>query len=362
MQSPPKLILHIGHFKTGTTALQEFLMDNSSKLESQGVLYSPFPQHLNKHSMLAFALMVDSGVKEAKQRFNSDFTAEEVWQQVFDVVRSLEKGQSLLVSTEEFMRIGEHPAAAEKLREIFATAPDIPVKIVAYLRSPNSHLHAWYNQLVKLGANFGNFDTSVQSRMERIHWDYAQALRPWIETFGAEQVILRQFHDGLRKDNALFADFLSAIDCEFQPSMTLPPRDPNPRLDDRILDLKRAYLHANLPRPVIDRVITRAAQNLEAETAVDPLRHSLDFETIRDASEAAITALAALPQATLDVAQLTSDLPRPLSSDARMMGDLVALLGGEMASLRSSLREVNQRLTKLEGTQSPSATGPDADA
>ncbi len=49
-------------------------------------------------------------------------------------------------------------------------ASDIPVKIVAYLRSPNSHLHAWYNQLVKLGANFGNFAVTDQdvSRIPRI--------------------------------------------------------------------------------------------------------------------------------------------------------------------------------------------------
>lgn len=348
MTTPPTLILHIGHFKTGTTALQEFCMDNLKDMERQGVVYSPFPQHLNKHSMLAYALLSEAGVKSVDRMFQSENSAEEVWTQLFEVVRALDDGQSLLVSTEEFMRIGEHPAAVTRLREIFATAPDIPVKIVAYLRSPNSHLHAWYNQLVKLGSKHGNFDTCVQSGMERIHWDYARALQPWIEIFGAEQVTIRHFHRDLRQDNALFIDFLSAIGCEFLPTMTIPPRDPNPRLDDRVVGLKRAYLHANLPDPMIDWAVTRATKNLEAETAPKPNRPETDFDTIRDASKAGIAALADLPHANLDTAQLIQDLPRPLADDARRMSDLVALLGGELASVRLQMREMGRRLHALE--------------
>ena len=353
MTKPAELILHIGHFKTGTTALQICFASNAAKLEEQGVFYSPIPMHLSKHSALAFCLLHDAGVTELMHGYKPLQSTPEIWGNLFDTVRLLDSGQSLLVSSEELIRVGGYPQAAEGLRTVIADNPDIPVRVIAYLRAPNSHLHSWHNQLVKMGVSTGNFDTTVRTGMERVHWDAASALRPWVEVFGAENVILRQFHDTLRDGDALLVDFMTALGFDALTNPTLPKQDPNPRLDDRISDLKRAYLRAGLPKPMTDKTVALAAANLTEEMGDDAAGES--FVTIRATALAGITELAGLPNAGLDVPSMTADLPTPLSDDARALSELVVLLGGEIAQLRTVLRETNRRMNRLENKLNPTA-------
>lgn len=343
-----KLILHIGHFKTGTTALQSFCSANAELLGHQGLVYAPFGVKNHKHSALAFSVLRDAGVTKLLYDFASTRTAQDHWAEVFDAVRALPKDHSILVSSEEFMRLGEHPAAVALLRDIFATAPDIPIHIVAYLRAPNSHLRSWYNQLIKLGIPAGNFDMAVRSEIETIHWDYARALRPWLDIFGADRVTLRQFDDNLRLGDALYTDFLEAIGYRFPATASVPHKDPNPRLDDRVLDFKRAYTRAGIGPNIIAQAMTRAATNLDAEGDAEALRNAPSFETIRGIARAGITSLAKLPGASLNTAHLLANLPKPLPPEARMMGDLVALLAGELAQMRNQHRQMVARLTRLE--------------
>lgn len=362
MNPTAELILHIGHYKTGTTALQVSCTAHDAALAQQGLVYSPFPLHLHKHSALAFCLLQEAGVKTLMHGFNTTTSARDLWERVFKLARGMKSGQSLLVSSEEFMRLGEHVGAHQNLQAIFAEAPDIRVRVIAYLRSPQSHLLSWYNQLVKMGATDSNFDATVCGEIESIHWDYARALAPWIKTFGPDRVIVRHYHEGLRDGGALFSDFLEALGYRVPPGFHAPHRDPNPRLDDRILGLKRAYMRAELPKGLINSAIARATDNLAIEDGTGQLPETPDFVTIREAARAGIESLVTLPHASLDAAQLCANLPRPLSAEARAMSDLVALLAGELGQMRAVQRNMNTRLTALENAlASYSKTATNAD-
>jgi hypothetical protein len=362
MSKPANLILHIGHYKTGTTALQVFCAANAAPLAAQGLIYSPFPLKLGKHSPLAFSLLRDAGVTTLMHGFDAPAKAPELWATLFDAVRSLDAGQTLLVSSEEFMRLGAHPGAAALLRDIMATAPDIRVRVIVYLRPPHSHLWSWYNQLIKMRIKVGSFETAVRSQMEPIHWDYARALAPWIEIFGAEQVELRQFHDGLRDGDALYADFLETLGFAVPVTAITPPRDPNPRLDDRILDIQRALLRANLPKWMVDQAATRMAANLVAEDAQEELKGTPDLDAIAQAARAGITTLATLPGAALDLGAMTADLPRIQdNAEARALRDLVILLAGELAHLRSLQQQSALKLIALEKRLDALLPGADGD-
>jgi len=350
MTKPAELILHIGHYKSGTTALQVFCTSNAAALERQGLHYAQYPLKMLKHSGLAYSVLRDAGVETMLYDFKAEENAVQMWSKVFDAVRALDPGQSLLVSSEEFMRIGAHPAATEVLREVFAGAPDIPVRVIAYVRAPHDHLRSWYNQLIKLGISVGNFETAVRSEIEVIHWDYARALEPWLSVFGEERVIVRQFQDDLREGDGLYADFLEALGFGLPITAKVPERDPNPRMDDRILDLKRAFIRANLTKPVINQAVERALENLAAEDGAGGLADAPTFEEIRSTSKAGIDALSALPNTNLNPEKMLSHLPRPLSEDARQMGDLVTLLAGEMANMRNHQQRLNRRLTALENS------------
>jgi len=342
------LILHIGHYKTGTTALQVFLHQNRDVLAHQGLVYAAAPVKNAKQSALAYALLRDTGVNTLLHGFNNPATAAELWNDIIGAARDLPAGHALLISSEEFMRLGAHPAASALLSDILSKAPDLRLRIIAYLRPPQEHLQSWYNQLVKMGMQVGTFDTAVRGQMESIHTDYGAALAPWIELAGADNVILRGFHPALRHGDALYADFLDALGFRLPVTADSPLSDPNPRLDDRVLPLKRAYDQAGLPARLTAHLLLRAQALLAQDDNPATLDGAPDFDTLRNTARAGITALAALPHADLDIETLLDHLPHPTPPEARVLSDAVTMLAGELAQLRNAQRRILTRLDALE--------------
>ena len=104
------IYLHIGHYKTGTTALQVFLARNRAKLLRRGLGYPEKICNHAKHSKLAFSLYHATGVDTLMHGYRDATPPEEIWAQIFAAARA-SKAPKLLVSSEEFMRLGAHPAA-----------------------------------------------------------------------------------------------------------------------------------------------------------------------------------------------------------------------------------------------------------
>ena len=52
-----KIILHIGNYKTGTSALQNFLYKNRQKLMEYGIYYGNTWKVVNNHAGLAFGIL-----------------------------------------------------------------------------------------------------------------------------------------------------------------------------------------------------------------------------------------------------------------------------------------------------------------
>jgi hypothetical protein len=350
MQKPHELILHIGHYKTGTTALQVFMEQNRTVLARAGLTYATSASRNSKHSPLAFALLREAGVTSLMYGFNYPQTAAELWHTLFDEVRALPKRQALLVSSEEFMRLGAHPAAATILRDILAEAPDVRVRVIAYLRPPQAHLRSWYNQMVKLRHPVAGFDAALRSQFEPIHWDYAQALSPWIEMLGTEAVILRGFDDTLRDGDALYRDFLEALGYALPGNCAMPIKDPNPRLDDRLLPLRRALNHTRLPRKATEQIM-RVAE--EALATFDGPGDGTEMAQIREAAQSGIERLSHLPHAGFDVQRILADLPRASDPQDQTVEALVAILSHEITQVQTAQRKMMARLAKLEASLGP---------
>ena len=349
MSTARELILHIGHYKTGTTALQVFLERNRALLAGQGLMYAQAPVKFSKHSALAFSLLRDAGVTALMHDFRNRHSAAELWQELFAATRALPEGTSMLVSSEEFIRLGAHPAAAALLRAQIDTARDLRFRVIAYLRPPQEHLRSWYNQLVKMGVPVGGFDAAVRAQMEAVHWDYALALKPWIALFGPEAIVLRSFEPDLRDGDALFEDFLAALGHGLPMAASTTPGDPNPRMDDRVLGIRRALTRAGLPKDLAGQVMARAKASFDAETAADALSDAPDFDTIRQRADAGIAALAALPGAgDLNAALLRAALPAPQDAGERQLEQAVVALSSELAQMRSAQLRQAARLNALE--------------
>lgn len=347
------IYLHIGHYKTGTTALQAAMTKNTKSLARQGVHYLSEIRRHNKHSSLAFSILQAAGVTDLMHGYANKQTPQDVWNQMFDEARQ-SSGKDIVASTEEFMRIGAHPDAREILREIIAPVrAEFDFRIIVYLRAPLSHLQSWYNQLVKMNTGpVPSFNAAVCDLMEPVHYDYAQGLAPWIDIFGPDALIVRPYTDDLRQDGALFADFLSVFDVT--PSMWTKAanRVSNPRMDDNQVEIARVMQAAGASEELIARVQVRAAR-LREQTKRGS---GTDMSDVAARARAGLDTLAALPGNSVDAATFAQELPL-LSSDTHgediaTLTDLVVFLFADINLLRTNLHNTQagilKRLVALE--------------
>ena len=348
------IYLHIGHFKTGSTALQVFLDENRKKLIRRGLDYAKVSLVHSKHSELAFSLYRAAGVETLMHGYADPTSPQEIWANFFDYAAA-SRSEQVLASSEEFMRLAAHPRAVAILQEIVAPVRhQFDIRIVAYLRSPNSHLRSWYNQLVKMKAAPPDFNTAVTRTIEPVHYDYAFALAPWIEIFGQKAVTLRPYQEGLRQDAGLYRDFLTTLGLSYDQAplggWDLAEEDVNPRLDERLLELTRAMQEAGMSEDLFPWVQQRAERLLpeiaEQAAAFDRIiaRAGEGLEQLKALSNngIALTEYAADPPVAdpawkADLARMTTVLLREQVVLRQRMGERQAELLARIEALETRL-------------------------
>ncbi|WP_294230281.1 hypothetical protein [uncultured Shimia sp.] len=362
------IYIHIGHYKTGTTALQVFMNSNRQALRELGTLWNKgvdYPEQfcdLAKHSKMAFSIYREAGVSSLMYGFQNDVPAQTRWNNFFDYVRQ-SKCPSVLISSEEFMRMGANPAAAQLLNDIIAPVKnEFTFKIIAYLRRTDAHLRSWYNQLVKLRQPVPDFNSTVCDVMEPIHYDYSLALKPWIEMFGSKSVIVRPYTETLRENNELFRDFLGIMGIPFDGKNAkhwdVPGDRINLRMEDRFLELTRITQNMGMKAGRPKQLRERFAKLLDDHQPEH--KSSQSFDDVVETSRRAMEALKA-SQNTAPLATLFADHPPVADApDRAEMLNLTQLLLQENTTLRNRLnkhaQEVNTRLDAIEdqlGTKKP---------
>lgn len=345
-----KLWIHIGHFKTGTTALQVFCVTNRRKLAHHGVPYSTESLNHAKHSRLAFSLYRKAGVTTLMHGFADDTSPEVHWNGVLNELMS-GRAPAALISSEEFMRLGSHPEAERILASIIAPWREkIDFRIIAYLRPPNSHLRSWYNQLIKMKEPVPDYNTAVTSTMEAVHYDYALALAPWRRIFGDESIRLRTYREEFKNNTEIFHDFLTTLGIECAHDMSgwkLPKRDVNPRMDDRLLEFARIANRIGLQDEAKDWLLKRIGDVLESRPD-DGLRA---FNEVCTRSDKGLEQLHAELDG-LDLSSLQQDTPQPDPTDAANMELALEIALGEVAVLRRqhnrAFKDLSDRIEALE--------------
>ncbi|MEP4039198.1 hypothetical protein [Pseudophaeobacter sp.] len=341
------LYLHIGHFKTGTTAIQQFLHLNPRLLKRHGLVFAQTKQEHSKHSDLAFSLYQAAGVKDLMHGYAKPETPHEVWTSVFEELRRSRRS-GMIVSTEELIRLACFPKAVEILKKIVETAPDLDIKIIAYLRAPDSHLRSWYNQLVKRGCKTPSFNAAISHRTEPEHYDYALALKPWISLFGAESIFLRHYSEDSRKDRALFHDFLSIFNIEMpRLGVTHVIEDPNPRMAEDTLEVARILQNADASNRIVETSQNRSNAYFQMEETQNLARSADAFEEIRSRTLGGLDQLAQqLPEFSKPLKKFRAHLPvqeAGASSDGCL---LAGLLLSERHVLRKTMNSQNWMLTE----------------
>ena len=195
----PRLFLHIGTHKTGTTSLQRFLTVNRAVLRRQGLVYpDPAIGGFGKryaHHQVAHAMAGRSGAgsPEDARRF-------------FDKVRRDLRGrEAAIVSAEALYRhvlggtdserrfdAGDGPGdPLPYIRRVRDCLGDFDVTVLVMLRRQDAFLESLYAEQVMTTSYRGDIDRFVTDRA----WlaDYDARLTMWASVFGADRLSVRTF-------------------------------------------------------------------------------------------------------------------------------------------------------------------------
>ena len=137
-----KLVLHIGHAKTGTTALQNGLYDNRDFLAQYGVLYPQPPDSTTNHGALTGVVLDPNRwsrkiVNQQQSKRNSLIKAAgAILRQISDAAES-DQFHTVVLSSEYFFR----DLSREEVDRVRATITELfsTVHIIAYVRHPLDH-------------------------------------------------------------------------------------------------------------------------------------------------------------------------------------------------------------------------------
>lgn len=207
MTSRKTLFLHIGSHKTATTFLQNALATNPAVLQQLGLLYPQAGRIWEAHFRLCWELKDPALHDRPLERLP-------LWSELLAELDAAPQPVAV-ISSEEF-GLGLDPARLAALKAHH------DVRVIFYLRSPDSYMESFYNQFVK---DFGTRETrTIETYMAEeglFFLDTMRLLRPWIDIFGPAAMRLR-LYDRAHLPEGILADFLRTLGFSFWPEFRPP--------------------------------------------------------------------------------------------------------------------------------------------
>ena len=201
------LLVHIGMPKTGTTALQNFLLINNDKLERYGWCYP----------VLSGGLMGESGRLELSDIEKSgngcwiyrscvlnDIKSE--WDKGMEFVLKYLENKNVIISAEDIYDYGMEKfitAVKEKYKN---------VKVIVNLRRQDRAIESRYSQWIKTQDECSTFKEFVDSNVVPENWlNYLLKLDLLSQMLGRENLIVRIYEKQQLIKHDIVADFLSVL-------------------------------------------------------------------------------------------------------------------------------------------------------
>lgn len=181
----PRLFLHIGTPKTGSTAIQHFLARNFDQLRAQGVNFVREGRKREAHNL----------VLQARRAGN----IAAVMDKVVAEIESRPEATHILTS-EMYFGAG----AAQDLADALPDTLRADTRILVYLRRQDRFLEALYKQRVKTGRYLGGALDFARAKLGNGH--YLRTLGPYAAAFGQDNIIVRPFERQLFRDGNIVCD------------------------------------------------------------------------------------------------------------------------------------------------------------
>tara|TARA_Y100000780_G_scaffold119253_1_gene107538 strand:- start:10438 stop:11511 length:1074 start_codon:yes stop_codon:yes gene_type:complete len=201
-----KLILHIGLHKTGTTAIQKHLISVENRLNQQG-WYLFRERKDGKQSNVGnintwvefegsgenFLAVVDNGLYDALEKTSGN----------------------IIASCEEMSWLNDKQIKRleQRLSETFSD-----IKIICYVRRQDEHFISHYKQgfryphsSARMFYSFSDPLTPLWQNYYRNYLDYFKKAESWALSFGARNVIFKEFNRAKLHDGNSAVDFLKVL-------------------------------------------------------------------------------------------------------------------------------------------------------
>jgi len=205
------VIIHIGAPKTGTSAIQNFLLSNRKILEKYGYYYPPHGKDMNNisggHSNLGLSLMNEEYDK-AHNIYNTYLN------------EAKEKNLTLLLSAESFYN------HASKLKKITGSES---IKIIAFKRDPIESLFSNYNQSVKRHfqtTTLPQFCKNILTKNKNLSLT-SEVLEKWKEYFDTKNIKILEYNKNLFIKKSIEETFLESIGMQRKQISNIKPKAKN---------------------------------------------------------------------------------------------------------------------------------------
>lgn len=209
-----EIFIHFGPPKTGTSAIQKWMNENSKLLQKQGLYY---PAHsIDKNGVSSgnllsiFSRGEDSSLYIDSNKVNT----------LLDFFYSSGKYSKLLLSSEFFFM---------RMHEVRMAIPD--ATFIGYLRNPIDKRESQYNQGVKRAS----FKHKYPNKIHKNAQDFS-VLSKYIQEFTCANLVLRPYGDVFFTNSNIASDLLNTIGLKIN-QLVLP--DVNNSYNLEALELKR---------------------------------------------------------------------------------------------------------------------------
>jgi hypothetical protein len=212
MKRKKRLYIHCGLHKTGTTALQFFLRNNTERLRTAGVLY-PNAGCLD---------LVGSGHHNIAWQMARDRRFKKEYGDVEALLKEIGNfGGDILLSSEDFESSLDKPGSFTALVRI-ANSTQRELVLIIYIRNQIFYLESLYCEMLKHGFA-EEYKTLAEQVIERkmlsmkewvFHFDYLRIARH-VARIPNARVVFRSFHN--LQNNSIFGDFKSVLALDPSP-------------------------------------------------------------------------------------------------------------------------------------------------
>lgn len=342
------LYVHVGTTKTGTTAIQSFLIDNQEVLNQKGYCYPLFPYRY----------------PDVSERRNARFLLEEaadtqngIFREGMDKIHELFRTYDKIIVSDEGIWSANYEQRITMWRALKAEAKEggFRIKIIVYLRRQDMYLISGWNQMVKSGIGSSAatpWKDYVNDLVSINKMKYATHLKKLAAFFGKKNLIVRRFEPKRFTGGSIYADFLQAAGLELTDEFQIAQTEKNTRLGGNTHEIQRVLNGMPGMNPALHSFFRQALltyADLSGENYPCEMFSKEEAEAFMEQYQEENREVAEEYFGEEELFDLSwKDIPKWEKNNPYMQDDLIRFVGACCMRLAEENRELKSRVEWLE--------------